>query len=790
VAALAKYLAGMSGIHATGEAVKETSYYGQLEALLNDVGGTLAPKVLCVLTTRNRGAGVPDGGLFVASRAVERAGRGALTARAPERGVMEVKGPAENVRRVAKSAQVRRYLGRYGKVLVTTYREFLVVDLGPNGEAVEREAFSLAPDEESFWALCTAHKEIEAETETALAEYLGRALLGDAPLSAPADLAHFLAAYAREGRRRLETADADLDALATLRGALEDALGLRFEDDEGERFFRAALVQTLFYGVFAAWVVWNEARPYDSKDRFAWRSAQWTLQVPMVRVLFAQLATPATLPVGLDEVLDWTEEVLGRVDRKLFFSSFEAGSAVQYFYEPFLAEYDPELRRELGVWYTPPEVVRYMVARVHQALIDDLGLSLGLADENVHVLDPCTGTGSFLVETIETIARVLAEHHGDEFVGEDAKKAALGRVHGMELLPAPFVIAHMQVGLALDRLGAPLDAKAGERARVYLTNALTGWVEGDEHPQLPFPEFEAERDAAEAVKRSEPILVVLGNPPYNGFAGVSGREEGGLVDPYKAGLADNWDITKNKLDDLYVRFWRVAERRIAEQTGRGVVCFISNWSWLGDPSAVVMRERLVREFDHAYIDALNGDSRETGKKTPDGEPDPSIFSTPLNTAGIQVGTAITLLVRGTEHDDGAFVGAYRDFWGMSKRADLEAALATPQSAPAWEELLPSAENWWRLRRWSPRAGYESWPSIVELAADDPSLGLNENRGEALIDHDREVLASRMSHYLDPELALAELGAPAARLRMEWARFHPAKTRERLLAESPYDEARI
>jgi hypothetical protein len=180
---------------------------------------------------------------------------------------MEVKGPGEDVRRVARSAQVRRYLGRYGKVLVTTYRELLVVDLGPNGEAVEREAFSLAPDEASFWALIAAHNDVDSETEAAFAEYLGRALLGDAPLSAPADLAHFLAAYAREGRRRLEAADARLDALATLREALEDALGLRFDDREGEHFFRAALVQTLFYGVFAAWVVWSEARPHDSRDR-------------------------------------------------------------------------------------------------------------------------------------------------------------------------------------------------------------------------------------------------------------------------------------------------------------------------------------------------------------------------------------------------------------------------------------------------------------------------------------------------------------------------------------------
>lgn len=791
MSALQDYLRGLSNIHRTGEAVEETSYYGQLERLLNSVGSGLGPRVLCVLTTRNRGAGVPDGGLFESSRAVELAGHNAMLARAPERGVLEVKGPAKSVRSVARTQQVRKYLKRYGKVLVTTYREFLLVRLGPNGEPVEGELFSLAPDEETFWALCAKSKDTRSDQEAAFDDFLRRALLGDAPLSQPADLAWFLAAYAREARSRLDLADEQhLDALETLRGALEDALGLRFEGEDGEGFFRSALVQTLFYGVFAAWVVWNEQQPETSNDRFKWTAAQWTLNVPMVRVLFQQLATPATLPVGLDEVLDWTEEVLARVDRKLFFESFEAGSAVQYFYEPFLQAYDPDLRRELGVWYTPPEVVRYMVGRVHEVLKTDLGLPLGLADENVHVLDPCTGTGSFLVEAIQTIARVLEEEHGDGLVAQDVKAAATSRVHGFELLPAPFVVSHLQVGLALDRLGAPLDSKGGERAKVYLTNALTGWVQGEEHPRLPFPEFEEERDAATNVKRAEPILVVLGNPPYNGFAGVSGREEGGLVEPYKRGLRERWDITKNKLDDLYVRFFRVAERRIAEQTGKGIVCFISNFSWLGDPSAVVMRERLTSEFDHVYIDNLNGDSRETGKKTPDGLNDPSIFSTRLNTAGIQVGTAVTLLVRNDEHDDRTIRASYRDFWGVDKRKTLEAAVRDSAAAPAYEPLRPSSENWYRLRRWEPRQGYAQWPSVTELAAEDPKVGMNENRGEALIAHDRDVLIERMRHYLDPNVRFSDLGPSAERLTMRWARFEPEKVRERLLRGSPFDERNV
>jgi hypothetical protein len=789
MSATREYLRGLARIHETGAAVPETSYYGQLETLLNQIGANLSPQIMCVLNPRNQGAGIPDGGLFVSSAAVKQAGQEAILARAPERGVVEVKGTSEDVRQIARTQQVRKYLTRYGKVLVTTYREFLVLKLDDRGAPAVGETFSFASSESDFWALVHAGDAVSSERAADFEGFLKRSLLGDAPLSQPEDLAEFLAVYAREGRRRLESADGKATkALARLREAMEDGLGLEFEGPEGEHFFRSALIQTLFYGVFAAWVVWSEGEPPDGSNRFKWQSAQWTLRVPMVRVLFSQVATPSTLPAGIDEVLDWTEDVLARVDRKLFFKRFETGSAVQYFYEPFLQAYDPALRKQLGVWYTPPEIVRYMVLRVHQALQNDLGIELGLADEQVHVLDPCTGTGSFLVETIETIARALDEHHGDSLVAQEAKTAALTRIYGFELLPAPFVVAHLNVGLALDRLGAPLSGD--ERAKVYLTNALTGWVESEEPPALPFPEFEEERDAARDVKRAQPILVVLGNPPYNGFAGVSGREEAGLVEPYKHGLVKNWEITKNKLDDLYIRFFRVAERRIAEQTGTGIICYVSNFSWLSTPSAVVMRQELLGKFDHIYIDNLNGDSRETGKQTPEGRPDPSIFSTKLNPAGIQVGTAISLLARQGHRDETVPQVLYRDFWGREKTAELQALLSDPDQVPTdYQELAPAKENWYRLRPWTPRQGYEDWPTIPDLAATSPRLGLNENRGESLISIDREQLLERMKHFLDPEVEFEELDGRVSALTATWARYDPRKVRQKLLDHSPYDPSK-
>jgi hypothetical protein len=157
----------------TGEAVAETSYYGQLERVLNEVGKVLSPVVTCVLTTKNRGAGVPDGGLFIARQAVAEAGDSALLVRAPERGVMEVKGPAQDVMRVGRSAQVRRYLARYGKILICTYRDFVIFRLDAEGEPQADERFTHTPDEDSFWALNP--NEAENARGADFADYLKRA---------------------------------------------------------------------------------------------------------------------------------------------------------------------------------------------------------------------------------------------------------------------------------------------------------------------------------------------------------------------------------------------------------------------------------------------------------------------------------------------------------------------------------------------------------------------------------------------------------------------------------------
>ena len=601
-----------------------------------------------------------------------------------------------------------------------------------------------------------------------------------------------LASYARDGLARVEAAG-DAPQLTTLRTALEEALGVQFKGDKGTRFFYSTLVQTLFYGVFSAWVLLSRhAGPrimsgagFDPASRghagsppavFDWRTAVWHLRAPVLRALFQQISDPGRLqPLGLVEVLDWTAAALNRVDRTAFFARFNEGDAVPYFYEPFLEAFDPDLRKQLGVWYTPAEVVRYMVARVDKALKDDLAIPDGLAADNVYVLDPCCGTGAYLAEVLRRIAQNLHGKGMGALAGARVKQAALNRVFGFEIMPAPFVVAHLQVGLTMQDLDAPLADDGNERAGVFLTNALTGWEPHTTKP-LPFPELEEERDRAEQVKQNTPILVILGNPPYNGFAGMAVDEERVLSEAYR--------VTKRVrrpegqgLNDLYVRFFRMAERRIAEKTGQGVVCFISNYSWLDGLSFTGMRERYLEAFDAIRIDCLNGDKYKTGKVTPDGTPDPSIFSTPSDPVGIQVGTAIATLVRKADHAPADAIG-FRHLWGQAKRGEL---LETAEAEPAvlYDAIEPVLPLGLPLVRTAVSEDYFDWPALPELfPVSFP--GVKTSRDGFLVDTDLGQLKDRIAAYFNANLSHEEIARRYPGVMKTTARFDARAVRDTLL----------
>ena len=768
--AVETYLADLQRVRASGGATGERSSYGPLANLLNAIGATLKPKVFCVGELADQGAGHPDFGLYAAKQVQKGQPK---QGQVPEGGVVEVKAADDDAWLTAAGDQVSRYWDRYRLVLVTNTRDFVLVGEDVAGRPAKLETFRLATSAAEFAQRLESPRAFASEVGTGLGEYLCRALSHRARLVEPKDLAWLLASHARDALARVEAAG-DAPSLAAVRAALEEALGVRFEGERGARFFRSTLVQTLFYGVFSAWVLWARQTPLPTRA-FNWREAVWHLRAPVMQALFQQLSQPDRLqPLGLVEVLDWTSAALDRVDCDAFFDRFNEGEAVTYFYEPFLEAFDPELRKQLGVWYTPAEVVRYMVARVDKALRDDLGIADGLAAENVYVLDPCCGTGAYLAEVLRRIATNLESRGLGALTGARVKQAATERVFGFEIMPAPFVVAHLQVGLTMQALDAALADDGKERAQVFLTNALTGW---EPHPTkpLPFPELEEERDRAERIKQETPILVILGNPPYNGFAGMAVDEERELSEAYR--------MTKRVrrpegqgLNDLYVRFFRMAERRIA-RTGQGVVCFISNYSWLDGLSFTGMRERYLEEFDAIRIDCLNGDKYKTGKVAPDGSPDPSIFSSPDDPVGIQVGTTIATLVRKLDHAPTGEVG-FRHLWGQGKREEL-IETEEAESGKLYENIEPILPLGLPFAQTAVSKDWFDWPALPDLfPVSFP--GVKTSRDGFLVDTDLDRLRARIGDYFDERLSHDEIARRYPGAMKVTARFNARSVRDALL----------
>ena len=788
-AAVEDYFSDLRKIRSSGGATGERSYYPPLTNLLNAVGSTLKPKVFCVSELAQQGAGHPDLGLYAAKqmqRGRQRDGQ------LPEGGVVEVKPVGDDAWLTADGDQVSRYWDRYQLVLVTNTRDFVLLGEDAQGRPAKLETFRLAGSAAAFESKLQHPRTFANDVGAGLGEYLSRALSNRAALVEPHDLAWLLASYARDGLARVEAAG-NAPSLNAVRSALEEALGVNFEGERGTAFFRSTLLQTLFYGIFSAWVLWARQTPAP-KGPFDWHDSAQLLRVPVIRELFWQLSNPGQLqPLGLNEVLDWTAAALDRVDREAFFAKFNEGEAVPYFYEPFLEEFDPALRKQMGVWYTPVEVVRYMVARVDRALKDDLGIEDGLAAENVYVLDPCCGTGAYLAETLKRIAANLQSKGLGALAGAQVKKAATERVFGFEIMPAPFVVAHLQVGLTMQDLDAAFSDDGEERAGVFLTNALTGWDKetGKEPKQLQMfmPELLEERDRAERVKQDTPVLVILGNPPYNGFAGMAVDEERELLQAYRT----TKEVRRPEgqgLNDLYVRFFRMAERRIAEKTGRGVVCFISNYSWLDGLSFTGMRERYLEAFDAIRIDNLHGD-RIISEYAPDGRTSETVFAVQGQSPGIRIGTAITLLSRSGDISGQIVNGRirYRDFHqarAEERRSALLSSLDSAEIDSGYTEMQPQLEIGLPFKPMSVGEGWQDWPSLPDLFPTS-FPGVKTSRDSFLIDVDLDRLKERVGDYFNSELSHEEIARRYPSVMNSSARFNSRAVRDSLLKQDKPDE---
>lgn len=427
--------------------------------------------------------------------------------------------------------------------------------------------------------------------------------------------------------------------------------------------FADIYAETLAYGLFAA-------RLHDtSLTTFSRAEALELLPKsnPFLRNLFVYIAGP-----NLDDRLTGRIDELCQIflatdlaDLMKDFGKFTArNDPFLHFYETFLAEYNPAKRKARGVWYTPEPVVNFIVRAVDDVLKSEFGLADGLADTSkisidwdtgqndpktgkpvtvkkdvhrVQILDPATGTGTFLAEVIKLVAgrvKGVAPGQWSNYVERDL----IPRLHGFELLMASYAMCHMKLDMMLTELGYKRSENpppGSERLSVYLTNTLE---EGERVEQtLPFARWISEEaKGANTIKRDKPIMCVIGNPPYSGISQNNGEWITGLIEDYKYIDGVHFGEKKHWLQDDYVKFIRFAEHMI-EKNGEGVLGFISNHGYLDNPTFRGMRWHLMQTFDRIYVLDLHGNSNKK-EVSPDGSSDKNVFD-------IMQGVAIIIAVK-------------------------------------------------------------------------------------------------------------------------------------------------
>jgi predicted helicase len=633
-------------------------------------------------------------------------------------GYVEAKDVGVSLETAEKSEQLERYRESLGNLILTDYLEFRwYVRPRPT------KANQFPESEQRLTARlarvgANGKLRVEADGEKQVTELLNAFLNAQVPtVQSAKELAVRMAALARLIRDTIRRALGDEGETGTLHQQMSGFREVLLHDLTAEQF-ADMYAQTICYGLFAARCN-AKGSAHFTREHAAYDLPKTN---PFLRKMFNHIAGPE-----LDERIAWAvddlAELLHRSDISAILEDFgkttRREDPVVHFYETFLAAYDPKMREARGVYYTPEPVVSYIVRSIDHILKTDFKLAGGLADSSkisikspdgkgktsVHkvlILDPATGTGTFLYGVVNHIFESFKKNRGmwSGYVSEHL----LPRLFGFELLMAPYAVAHMKLGLQLDQTG--YDFKADERLRVYLTNTLE---EAHEVSKLPlFTQWIAEEaNEASKVKQEAPVMVVLGNPPYSGHSANTGEWIINLlkgtdtlteqqtqsyfeVDGHPLG-----EIQLKWLHDDYVKFVRFAQWRI-QQTGYGILAFINNHGYLDNPTFRGMRQSLMETFDDVYVLDLHGNSKKK-ERAPDGSKDENVFD-------IQQGVAIGIFVKRSGARKKVAAVHHAHLWGVreiyGQDAHGERELAGGKYHWLWQHQV-STTNWRALQPQTP-----------------------------------------------------------------------------------------
>jgi len=663
--AVSDYLAKVGGALKAGNATEHThrpALKSFIEALREGLTATNEPKrIEC---------GAPD---FI------------ITTGSTPVGYIEAKDVGTRLSESEKTPQIKRYLLSLRNLILTDYLDF---KLYRNGELIRSLRLANRQTDGGIKAVLGATSEVGPFFDTFF----------DAQVPAianPRDLAERMARITRllhDLIRQAFALETETGEFHSQHSGFRKILMSELTVDQ----FSDMYAQTITYGLFAA-------RCNHQGEGFNRAQAGQDLPKtnPFLRRLFNTIAG-----VELDDRIAWAVDdlasLLAKADMVAILADFGRRTRqydpVVHFYETFLTAYDPRLRELRGVYYTPEPVVGYIVRSVDAVLKQSFGLDRGLADHTkvklkkpkqkgkkqefyethrVQILDPACGTGTFLHEVISTIRQTFAGNAG--LWPAYVRDHLLPRTYGFEILMASYAVAHMKLGIQLK--DSKYDFGTDERLRVFLTNTLE---EAHEATDMPlFTQWLAEEAAAASeIKKDVPIMVVLGNPPYSRHSINKGSWIAGLLNEYKRDPSLRRPGQAKPLTNDYVKFFRFSQWRI-ENTGYGVMAFITARGYLDDSTLFDMRESLMRTFDDIFILDLHGSSNYREQPTADGV-DENVFD-------IQQGVAIAILVRRTTRADKCSV--YRADLRGTRQSKYDWLDTNTLATTTWANITPTRAPW-------------------------------------------------------------------------------------------------
>jgi len=539
-------------------------------------------------------------------------------------GYIEAKAIGVSLKKADKTEQLKRYKAGLNNLILTDYLDFRLYRGGKFitsvavGEIADGKLTPLPQNYQDF-------RNLIQDFYTHIGQSIQSAL----------NLAEMMAGKARMMQAVIDkalTGDVKNYQNSSLKDQMEAFKRILIHDIKPSEF-ADIYAQTIAYGMFAA-------RLHDpALDDFSRQKAAELIPKtnPFLRRLFGYIAGP-----DIDDRILWIVDALADIFRATDVTALmrNSGSSTQmndpviHFYETFLAEYNPKLRKSRGVWYTPEPVVNFIVRAVDDILKTEFGLAQGLADTSkvrvkvkeqgvkgkvkkdvhkVQILDPATGTGTFLAEVIK---QIYQKFEGQEGLWSGyVENELIPRLNGFEILMASYAMTHLKLDLLLRETG--YKPKNEKRFRVFLTNSLE-----EAHPDTGtlFASW-LSQEAAEAnlIKRDTPVMVVVGNPPYSVSSANKGEWIQNLIKDYKKNLNER----KINLDDDYIKFIRYGQYFI-DKNGEGILAYISNNSFIDGITHRQMRNHLLESFDKIYILDLHGNTKKKETK-PDGGFDQNVF---------------------------------------------------------------------------------------------------------------------------------------------------------------------